>query len=73
LRIRVAFTPSEEVGAPLGVVIDVLRATSTICQALAAGYERVVCVPEVEDALARAGAGVGGAPPGGPLPPPRGR
>jgi 2-phosphosulfolactate phosphatase len=58
LRVRVAFTPGEQVAAPLGVVVDVLRATSTICQALAAGFDRVVCVPEVEDALARAGAGV---------------
>jgi 2-phosphosulfolactate phosphatase len=31
-------------------VIDVLRATSTIAQALAAGYERVLCVPEIEQA-----------------------
>ena len=35
-----------------------LRATSTICQALAGGYERVVCVAEVEDARALAGEGV---------------
>jgi 2-phosphosulfolactate phosphatase len=34
------------------VVIDVIRATSTICQALAAGYERVFCAAEVEDARA---------------------
>jgi 2-phosphosulfolactate phosphatase len=39
-------------------VIDVLRATSTICQALASGYERIVCVAEVEDARALAGDGV---------------
>jgi 2-phosphosulfolactate phosphatase len=31
-------------------VIDVIRATSTICQALAAGYERVFCTAEVDDA-----------------------
>src|SRR5579862_3823828 len=58
MRVRVAFTPTEEVAAPLGVVIDVLRATSTICQAFAAGFDRVVCVGEVEDALARGGRGV---------------
>jgi len=34
------------------VVIDVIRATSTICQALASGYERVLCAAEVEDARA---------------------
>jgi len=58
LRIRVGFTPAEAVSAPVGIVIDVLRATSTICQALASGYERVVCVAEVDDARALAGDGV---------------
>jgi len=33
-------------------VIDVIRATSTICQALASGYERVLCAAEVEEARA---------------------
>ena len=50
MRVKVGLTPLEEVSAPLGIVIDVLRATSTICQALASGYERVVCVGEIEDA-----------------------
>ena len=58
MRVRVGFTPVEQVSAPLGIVIDVLRATSTICQALAAGYERVICVGEIEDARALAGPGV---------------
>ena len=58
MKVRVGFTPAEEVAAPVGIVIDVLRATSTICQALASGYERVVCVAEVEDARALAGEGV---------------
>jgi 2-phosphosulfolactate phosphatase len=39
------------------VVIDVIRATSTICQALASGYERVLCAAEVEDARALASGG----------------
>jgi 2-phosphosulfolactate phosphatase len=52
VRIHVAFTPAEAAAAPTGVVIDVIRATSTICQALASGYERVLCVAEVEDARA---------------------
>jgi 2-phosphosulfolactate phosphatase len=56
--LRVGFTPVEEVAAPLGIVIDVLRATSTICQALAAGYERVICVGEIDHARALAGPGV---------------
>jgi 2-phosphosulfolactate phosphatase len=50
VRVHVAFTPDEAAAAPTGIVIDVLRATSTIAQALAAGYERVLCVPEIEQA-----------------------
>jgi 2-phosphosulfolactate phosphatase len=50
VRIHVAFTPDEAASAPTGIVIDVVRATSTIAQALAAGYERVLCVPEIEEA-----------------------
>src|SRR5262249_9691274 len=44
------FIPGESAAAPTGIVIDVIRATSTICQALAAGYSRVFCTVEVEDA-----------------------
>src|SRR5262249_55321708 len=58
LRGKVGFTPVEQVAAPLAIVIDVLRATSTICQALASGYERVICAGEIEDARALAGDGV---------------
>ena len=58
MRVRVGFTPVDEVAAPLGIVIDVLRATSTICQALASGYERVICVGEIDDARTLAGPGV---------------
>lgn len=50
MRVHVAFTPAESAEAPTGIVIDVLRATSTIVQALASGYERVLCVSEVEEA-----------------------
>jgi 2-phosphosulfolactate phosphatase len=50
--VHVAFTPDEAAKAPTGIVIDVIRATSTICQALDAGYERVWCAAEVEDARA---------------------
>jgi len=52
MRIDVAFTPVETAPAPIGVVVDVLRATSTIAQALASGYGRVLCCAEIEDALA---------------------
>jgi 2-phosphosulfolactate phosphatase len=63
VHIHVAFTPDESAAAPTGVVIDVIRATSTICQALASGYERVLCAAEVEDAralAAEAGVTLGG-------------
>jgi len=56
MRVHVAFTPAEEVFAPIGVVVDVLRATSTIAQSLASGYRRVLCCQEVEDARAVAAA-----------------
>jgi len=52
VRVHVAFTPDEAGEAPTGIVIDVIRATSTICQALASGYERVFCTAEVEEARA---------------------
>jgi len=50
VRVHVAFTPDEAAAAPTGIVIDVLRATSTIAQALSAGYRRVLCVAEIEQA-----------------------
>jgi 2-phosphosulfolactate phosphatase len=50
MRVHVAFTPAETASAPLGIVVDVLRATSTIPQALAAGYRRVLCCSEIDDA-----------------------
>jgi 2-phosphosulfolactate phosphatase len=50
VRVHVAFTPQEVVFAPVAVVVDVLRATSTIPQALAAGYRRVLCCAEIEEA-----------------------
>ena len=47
-----AFTPGELTPAPVGVVVDVLRATSTICQALSSGYRRVLCCAEIDEARA---------------------
>ena len=58
MKVKVGFTPVEAVSGSLGIAIDVLRATSTIGQALASGYERVICVAEIEDARALAGNGV---------------
>ena len=52
MRVHVAFTPSEAATADLGIVVDVVRATSSIAQALAAGYRRVLCCAEVEQARA---------------------
>jgi 2-phosphosulfolactate phosphatase len=52
VRVHVAFTPGEPGEAPTGIVIDAIRATSTICQALAAGYKKALCVAEVVDARA---------------------
>jgi 2-phosphosulfolactate phosphatase len=50
VRVHVAFTPAEELNAPVAIVVDVLRATSTITQALAHGYRRVLCCAEIEEA-----------------------
>jgi 2-phosphosulfolactate phosphatase len=50
MRVHVAFTPAEAVESPLAVVVDVLRATSTITQALASGYHSVLCCTEIEQA-----------------------
>jgi 2-phosphosulfolactate phosphatase len=50
VRVHVAFTPGELKPAPVGIVVDVLRATSTICQALASGYRRILCCAEVDEA-----------------------
>jgi 2-phosphosulfolactate phosphatase len=48
--IDVAFTRAELRPADIAVVIDVLRATSTATQALAAGYQRVLCADTIERA-----------------------
>jgi 2-phosphosulfolactate phosphatase len=50
VQVHVAFTPDEQSPAPIGVVVDVLRATSTMTQALAAGYRRVLCCAEIDEA-----------------------
>jgi 2-phosphosulfolactate phosphatase len=52
MRVDVAFTPGESFSAPVAVVVDVIRATSTIAQALASGYPRVLCCAELEEARA---------------------
>ena len=52
MRIDVAFTPAEAGLAHVAIVVDVMRATSTIAQALASGYRRVLCCGEIDDARA---------------------
>jgi 2-phosphosulfolactate phosphatase len=52
VRVDVAFTPAEAAPAHVAVVVDVMRATSTIAQALASGYERVLCCREIDEARA---------------------
>ena len=54
MRVHVSFTPSEQPPATVAIVVDVLRATSTMCQALASGYERVLCCAEIDVARALA-------------------
>ena len=48
--VDVAFTPAGLERADTTVVIDVLRATTTVAAALAAGHERVLCCKDVESA-----------------------
>src|SRR3954464_9864057 len=50
MLVHVAFTPGEQTPAAVGIVVDVLRATSTMTQALAAGYERILCCAEIDEA-----------------------
>jgi len=52
VRIDVAFTPAEVRPTHVAVVVDVMRATSVIAQALASGYRRVFCCREIEEARA---------------------
>ncbi len=55
--IDVALTRADLRDTDVAVVIDVLRATSTVAQALAAGYHRVLCTETIELALALRGPG----------------
>lgn len=50
MRVHVALTPTEPCTADLAIVVDVLRATSTISQALASGYRNVLCCGSVDEA-----------------------
>ncbi len=50
MRVHVVFTPAEQGAARVGIVVDVVRATSSIAQALTSGYERVLCCREIDEA-----------------------
>jgi 2-phosphosulfolactate phosphatase len=52
VQVTVAFTPAEEGAARVGIVVDVVRATSSIPTALAGGYERVLSCRAIDEALA---------------------
>lgn len=62
MKVEVVFTPAELAGVDLGdrvvVVLDVLRATSTIVEALANGAKAVTPVSAIDDAV-RVAQGVG--------------
>lgn len=55
--IDVALRPADARTADVAIVIDVLRATSTLTQALASGYRCVLCVETIERAETLRGAG----------------
>jgi 2-phosphosulfolactate phosphatase len=57
-RLHVALTPADAAPADVQIVVDCIRATSTIAQALAAGYGEIVCVAEIADAVALRAPGV---------------
>jgi 2-phosphosulfolactate phosphatase len=61
VKIDVAFTPGTPDDAAVAVVIDVLRATTTIAYALNQGYERVLACGELDQARALAQRVNGGA------------
>jgi 2-phosphosulfolactate phosphatase len=55
MRIDVAFTPGEPPEAAVAIVIDVLRATTTVAYALTQGYPRVLACAGLDHARELAG------------------
>jgi 2-phosphosulfolactate phosphatase len=55
-QVHVALTPRDPAPAHVCIAVDCIRATTTIAQALQAGYARVVCVGEIGDARREAAA-----------------
>ncbi len=58
VEIHVALGPDDPAPADVAIVIDCIRATTTISQALDSGYTSVICVGEVDDAHAERADGV---------------
>jgi 2-phosphosulfolactate phosphatase len=52
VRVDVAFTPAESAAAPVAIVVDLMRATSTFAQALASGYPAVYAAAGIDEARA---------------------
>jgi 2-phosphosulfolactate phosphatase len=53
-RIDVAFCPGQAATGRVVCVVDTIRASTVIAQALAAGYEHVVCTGQIGDAVREA-------------------
>jgi 2-phosphosulfolactate phosphatase len=51
-HLHVALGPHDAAPCDVAIVVDCIRATTTLAHALAAGYERVVCVGEIAHAHA---------------------
>jgi len=58
LTLHVALSPRDTAPADVAIVIDCIRATTTLTHALHAGYRDVVCVGEIDDAHAERADGV---------------
>ncbi|MSO47386.1 MAG: 2-phosphosulfolactate phosphatase [Thermoleophilia bacterium] len=58
VTLHVALDPRDPAPADVAIVVDCIRATTTISHALAAGYASVTCVGEVADAHAERTKGV---------------
>lgn len=56
--LHAALGPVDAAPADVAIVVDCIRATTTLSHALAAGYHEVVCVGEIEDAHAERADGV---------------
>ena len=58
MTLHVALGPRDPAPSDVAIVVDCIRATTTISHALAAGYGSVVCVGEIDDAFGERADGV---------------